>query len=81
MQTINTKYIGVTNTKGSRIKATNSGKGASVTLGYDHALNIDGNHKKAAEALKAKLDWQGRMIGGHTEPGMVWVFEDGEVIA
>ena len=81
MQTIITKYIGVTNHKGSRIKATNSGKGASVTLGYDHALNSDENHKKAAAALKAKLDWQGRMIGGHTEPGMVWVFEGGEVIA
>ncbi len=78
MQTILTKYLGVTNHKGSRIKATNSGKSASVTISYDHALNTMENHRKAAAALKAKLRWPGRMIGGHTEPGMVWVFDNEE---
>ena len=62
--------------RGSRIKAIPSSKGASVTLSYDHALNSDENHRKAAAALKAKIDWKGRMIGGHTEPGMVWVFDN-----
>ena len=76
MQTISTKYMGVTNHRGARIKAITSSKGASVTLSYDHALNSDENHRKAAAALKAKIDWKGRMIGGHTEPGMVWVFDN-----
>ena len=81
MQTITTKYFGATNFKGSRIKATNSSKAASVTIGYDHALNLDGNHKKAAKKLKTKLNWDGKLYGGHTEPGMVWVFVDREVTA
>jgi hypothetical protein len=76
MQTILTKYLGATNHKGSRIKATNSGKSKSVTISYDYALSTTDNHRKAAAALKAKLRWPGRMIGGHTEPGMVWVFDN-----
>jgi hypothetical protein len=55
MQAIITKYLGPTNTKGSRIKATCAA--ASVTLGYDSALNSDGNHRAAAEALCKKLGW------------------------
>lgn len=55
MQAIVTKYVGPSNTRGSRIKAT--AKAGSVTVGYDHALNIDGNHRAAAEALRAKMKW------------------------
>ena len=81
MQTITTKYLGATNFNGSRIKATNSSKAASVTIGYDWGLGLDGNHKKAAKKLKTKLNWHGKLYGGHTEPGMVWVFVDREVTA
>ena len=55
MQAIETKYLGCTNTKPSRIKATCAA--GSITVGYDHALNIDGNHKAAAAALRKKLEW------------------------
>jgi hypothetical protein len=82
MQTITTKYLGATNFKGSRIKATNSSLlAASVTIGYDWGLGLDGNHKKAAKKLKTKLNWHGKLYGGHTESGMVWVFVDREVTA
>lgn len=77
MQAIQTKYIPVTNTRPSRIKA--SCAAGSVTVSYDHALNIEGNHKAACDALCAKLEWNTEyytsMVGGTLLDGsMVWVF-------
>lgn len=53
MQAITTKFISATNYKPSRIKA--SAQRGSVTVEWDHALNIDGNHKAAIDALIAKF--------------------------
>lgn len=55
MQAIQTKYFGPTNARGSRIKAT--APAGSMTVPYDHALNIDQNHKAAATALANKFGW------------------------
>ncbi len=44
-----TKYLGPTNTLGSRVKATDGTN--SVLLPYDHRLTPDGNHYAAARAL------------------------------
>jgi len=55
MQAIQTKYMGPTNTRGSRIKAT--AEAGSITVGYDHALSSEGNHNAAARALCEKLGW------------------------
>jgi hypothetical protein len=75
MQTISTKYLGATNSKPSRIIAkTSSGK--RISLSYDHALNDDKNHMKAAKELMTRLQWPGRMVGGHTKDGMVFVVAD-----
>lgn len=76
MKAIETRYIGPTNTRGSRLVATAEG-GNRVTLSYDYELNSDQNHEMAAYHLMAKLDWTGEMVGGHTAKGMVWVFVDG----
>ncbi len=76
MQTIETKYHGPSNVRGSRISATASGNKARVILSYDHALNGDDNHKAAARALMDKLDWRGVYVGGHTKTGMVFVNAD-----
>ena len=56
-QAIVTKYIGPTDTKGSRIKAIASA--GSVTIEIDHALNIAENHAAAAESLANKYKWRG----------------------
>jgi len=56
MQAIVTKYIGPTNHRGSRVKA--SAQAGTVTLGWDHALNPDNNHRAAALALMARFGWQ-----------------------
>jgi len=73
MQTITTKYLGPTNHKGSRFKATHTGGFTSVTLPYDYELEAEENHRIAARALAAKLNWEGEYTGGHTKNGMVWV--------
>lgn len=79
MQTIITKYHGPTNVRGSRVSAQASGNGVKVTLSYDHALNSEGNHMAAAQALMDKLDWCGHYVGGHTKNGMVFVCADARV--
>lgn len=55
MQAIKTRYLGPTDYRGARIKA--SAQAGSVTISYDYALNSDANHKAAAQALIDRLDW------------------------
>lgn len=56
MKAIETKYIGPSNVRGSRIKASAEGV-KSVTLSYSHGLNSEGNHDRAALALAEKYKW------------------------
>ena len=76
MQAIRTKYHGPTNTKGSRISA--QCEAGRICVHYDHALNIEGNHKAACDALRAKLGWDSEyykpMVGGSFDGAMYWVF-------
>lgn len=55
MQAIRTRYYGPSNMRGSRIKAQCDA--GSLTIPYDHALDIEGNHVAAREALLIKLGW------------------------
>lgn len=75
MKTIETKYLGPTNFKGSRIRATDGDN--TIFLSRDCCDSIDEAHSRTALALKAKLGWTGKMIGGHTKSGMVFVFVKG----
>jgi 3-deoxy-D-manno-octulosonate 8-phosphate phosphatase KdsC-like HAD superfamily phosphatase len=73
-QAIIVKYLGPTNTKGSRYKAT-SASGLSKTLGIDHALNGEENARQAAKALADSLKWKGSMVCGSMGDGLyVFVF-------
>lgn len=56
MQAIITKYLGPTNSRGSRIKAT--AWVGSVTVSYDHALDSVDNHRAAAMALADKFNFR-----------------------
>lgn len=78
MQTISTNYLAPTNHRGSRIKATASGNDASVTIAYPYDGTDDSMHWQAANALRAKLNWKGAMVRGHTKTGMIFVFDDGQ---
>ena len=62
MQAIRTKYLGATNFRGSRFKAT--AQAGSVTVPYDSALNAEDNHCAAARALCEKLDWPYPLVSG-----------------
>lgn len=61
-QAITTKFLPTTNFRQSRVKATC--QGSSLTVGWDHALNTEGNHIAAARKLAASLGWSGTWIGG-----------------
>lgn len=70
-QAIRTVYLGPTNSRGSRIKATCAA--GSVTVGYeDDAVCA---HAVAAQALLDKLGWEGTMVSGGLPGGsMCFVF-------
>ena len=75
-QAIQTRYIGPSNTRGSRVKAT--AEAGSVTLSWDNALNATDNHRIAAETLANKYGWPKNMIGGAlpNSSDYVWVVAD-----
>jgi hypothetical protein len=71
-QTISTKYLGPTNCKGARIKATSS-SGNSKTMSYEHALNNRDNHIAACKALADHWGWDGEWVGGEAAKGYVFI--------
>jgi hypothetical protein len=73
MQAIITKYHGPGNVKGSRFIAT-SGSGLRVVVSYDYALDVEENHRAAAQALCDKLSWKGKFVSGGTKDGYAHVF-------
>lgn len=80
MQAITTKYLGPTNRRGSRIKATCQAR--SITVPCDDRLNSELNHRQAARALADKLGWSGRWIGGGLpNGGYVYLLDDSRVPA
>lgn len=52
---VRTRYLGPTDHRGARIKATNLTSGRSVTIAWDHELDAGPNHEAAARALYTKL--------------------------
>lgn len=67
LQAITTKFLGPTNSRGSRVKAT--AQAGSVTINWDHGLNSQQNHCAAAQALAHKCGWEGRYVGGAMPDG------------
>ncbi len=74
MVAIETRYVGATNTKCSRIIASVPQNKLRIVRSYDHALNSDRNHANAAEALADKMGWKGQLVGGSLKRGYAWVF-------
>lgn len=74
MKAITTKYYDATNHRGSRIVASDL-DGHKVSMPYDSELSDEGAHEKVAQALCAKMNWIGRLIGGGVKDGHVFVFE------
>lgn len=74
MKAIRTRYHGPADVKGSRYSATD-GDGNRVMLGIDHALSSEANHKRAAMALMAKMNWPNALLGGGFGSDMYWVMD------
>jgi hypothetical protein len=75
MKAITTKYHGPTNTRGARITASDM-DGNRVTVSRNLNEDVEQSHAAAAWALCLKMNWHGKLWGGSTKEGMVWVFED-----
>ncbi len=74
---IETRYLGPTNHRGSRILATDMDHNRiyfSECGGYDD-MSIEERHQAAAYALCKKMGWKGVLKGGGTKKGYVWVFD------
>ncbi len=72
-QAIKTKYLGPTNFRGSRIKA--SCNGGSIIVDYKYEWDAEKNHEYAALSLQAKMDWSAhhKLVGGSLKNEYVWV--------
>lgn len=55
-QCIRTRYLGPTNHRGARIKA--SADADSLIVDWDYALDPGPNHRLAAKMLIGKLEWK-----------------------
>ena len=55
MQAIQTKYIGPSNVRGSRVSAACQAK--RIIVEWDDGLNSDDNHAAAARMLAQRLGW------------------------
>lgn len=81
MIAIQTKYVGPTNTRGSKIKAFTS-NGHSVSVSYHHELSHELCHFEAVKALVKKYDlnWNiNNMRYGGTKDGYVFCFDSAVV--
>jgi hypothetical protein len=66
-QAIQTKFLGPTNSRGSRVKAFAAP--GSVTISWDHRLNPEQNHRAAAEMFANRMSWTGQWIAGTLPSG------------
>ena len=73
MKAIKTKFKGPTNTRGSRIIASDE-DGNRITISYPYELSGESVHRKAADALCAKMGWTGDLVSGSLKNGYVFVF-------
>ena len=71
MIAIETRFLGPTNTKGSRIIATTC-NGHRLVQSADHASRCP--HQDAAEALRDREEWTSNLIKAGTKSGYVFVF-------
>ena len=74
---VETKYVGPTNTRGSRITASMMDKSARCTVSYDYAMNGDLNHTMAAQELMKRVFKDGNFMNAgyaDTKNGYAFVY-------
>ena len=73
MKAVVTTYQPATNTRGSRIAASDE-DGNKISIPYPHELSGESVHRLAADALCTKMGWHGRLTSGSLKNGYVFVF-------
>tara|TARA_R110000744_G_scaffold38704_1_gene88497 strand:- start:348 stop:590 length:243 start_codon:yes stop_codon:yes gene_type:complete len=66
MKAIQIKYLGPTNTLGTRIKAFTTHQ--SYTMAYNYDTDVEGNAYEAAQRLVDKMGWSSTIEGYGTLP-------------
>lgn len=74
MQAIQTRYFGPTNMRGSRIKAFSEAFPRGVTVPFEHAIGIEGNHDAAARAFIKAHEWYGSWARGGAADNRGYVY-------
>lgn len=69
MQAIQTKFLGPTNTRDSRVKAYSEAFPRGVTVEWNHALSSEENHDRAATAFVTAHEWYGTWVRGGSVDG------------
>jgi hypothetical protein len=70
MKAIVTKYLPASNSKGARIKASDS-DGNSITVSYPQECHTELEASRtAANALCEKMNWKGNMVSGQIRIGL-----------
>ncbi len=77
MQSIITRYLGPTNHRGARIRATTA-SGQALTVQINHSYSDGRCHAEAALELCKRLEWSGELVSGGTREGYVFVFVSGD---
>jgi len=77
---IQTRYVGPTNFRGSRIIADAGDRASRVVVDYEPALNPEQNHAYAAVLVTRKMGWDDPqyftpLVGGELNDRYVWVFQ------
>ncbi len=76
MTAIKTKYVFGVGNKPNRVVAV-SGNGNRISISADtDGFTFANRHRKAAEALCAKMNWKGTLIQGSLKDCEVFVFVD-----
>jgi hypothetical protein len=80
MRAIQTKWLGPTNTRGSRVKASTEAFPRGVTVSWDYGAgngtgqsDVEANHDSAARAFIVSKGWHGVWVRGSTRDGFVYV--------
>lgn len=71
MHTIKTRYLGATNVRGARIKATDIDRN-TITTPYDASKTRERNYVLAALAFCKKMKWTGYIMPGYIRDGMIF---------
>lgn len=76
MEVITVRFLGPTNCRGSRLKATHT-SGQSLTVPRQYNLSEDEDFYSAAYRFCLKIGWRGKLVGGWQTPAVkVFVMEE-----